>query len=156
MAGESGEKLITANRKARHDYFLEEKIEAGVVLVGSEVKSLREGRVNLKDGYARVTKRGEMLLVGVHISPWTHTHQDVPDPERPRRLLLHRQEIDRLAGKTREQGYTLVPTRIYFKKGKVKVEIALARGKEQRDKRQDVKKHEARREIERALKSSRR
>lgn len=140
------------NRKARHDYSLDEKFEAGIVLRGPEVKSLREGRINLKDGYARVTRQGQIELVGVHISPWTHANQDAPDPERVRRLLLHRTEIDRIGGKTRERGYTLIPTRVYFKDGKAKVEIALARGKERQDKRQDLKESEAKREIQRALK----
>lgn len=152
MARESGVKQVADNRKARHDYSLDEKFEAGIVLRGPEVKSLREGRINLKDGYARVTRQGQIELVGVHISPWTHANQDAPDPERVRRLLLHRTEIDRIGGKTRERGYTLIPTRVYFKDGKAKVEIALARGKERQDKRQDLKESEAKREIQRALK----
>jgi SsrA-binding protein len=156
MARESGVKQVADNRKARHEYFLDETVEAGMVLLGSEVKSLREGRVNLKDGYARISRHGQIDLVNVHISPWTHTHSDVPDPVRTRRLLLHRREIDRLGGKTRERGITLIPTRIYFKNGKAKVEIALARGKEKQDKRQDERTSEAKRDIERAMKSSRR
>lgn len=156
MARESGTKLVADNRKARHDYHLDEKIEAGIVLAGSEVKSLREGKITLKDGYARVTRDGQLELLSVHIAPWSHAAHGAPDPERPRRLLMHRQEIDRLAGKTRERGYTLIPTRVYFKEGRAKVEIALARGKEGHDKRQDLKASEAKREMERALKSSRR
>ncbi len=152
MAGE-GEKTIAVNRKARHDYFIEESVEAGLVLLGPEVKSLREGRVNLKDGYARIDRRGQALLIGVHISPWTHTRRDTLDPDRPRRLLMHRREIDRLGGKTRERGYTLVPTRLYFKGGRAKVEIGLARGKEAHDKRATLREQQAKREIERALKA---
>ncbi len=152
MAGE-GEKTIAVNRKARHDYFIEETIEAGLALLGAEVKSIREGRVNMKDGYARIDRRGEAALVGVHISPWTHTTQEPPDPDRVRKLLLHRREIDRLGGKVRERGYTLVPIRLYFKGGRVKVEIGLARGKEGHDKRAALKEQQAKREIQRVLKS---
>ena len=152
MARESGEKLISLNRKARHDYFIEETVEAGLMLIGPEVKSLREGKVNLKDGYARISRGGEAVLVGVHISPYGHASASELDPERTRKLLLHRSEIDRLSGKVRERGYTLVPTKIYFKNGRAKVEIGLARGKEQRDKREDLRKAESRREIERAMK----
>jgi len=156
MARESGEKTIAVNRKARHDYFIDETVEAGIVLLGSEVKSLREGRVNLKDSYARITKDGEAVLVGVHISPYGFTTRDVPEPDRQRKLLLHRAEIDRLAGKTRERGYTLVPTRMYFKNGRAKVEIGLARGKERHDRREAVRKAESKREIDRALKARQR
>ena len=150
-----GEKNITLNRKARHDYFIDERIEAGIALVGPEVKSLRDGKVNLKDSYARITRKGEAILVGVHISPYQYATHDPPDPERPRKLLMHRREIDRLAGKTRERGYTLIPTRLYFKNGRVKVELGLGRGKEQRDKRQDLKQAESKREVDRAMKSAR-
>ncbi|HEY8514113.1 MAG TPA: SsrA-binding protein SmpB [Candidatus Binatia bacterium] len=156
MARESGEKTIAVNRKARHDYFIDETVEAGIVLLGSEVKSLREGRVNLKDSYARITKDGEAVLIGVHISPYGFTTRDVPEPDRQRKLLLHRAEIDRLAGKTRERGYTLVPTRMYFKNGRAKVEIGLARGKERHDRREAVRKAESKREIDRALKARQR
>jgi len=153
MARESGEKQICENRKARHDYFIEERVEAGLVLSGPEVKSLRDGRANLKDSYARISRGGEAYLVGVHISPYGYAVRDNPDPERERKLLLHRGEIDRLAGKVRERGYTLVPTRMYFKNGRAKVEIGLARGKETRDKRDAIRKAESQREIERAMKS---
>jgi SsrA-binding protein len=153
MPRESGEKLIAVNRKARHDYFIEETVEAGIMLLGAEVKSVRDGKVNLKDGYAKITKGGEAYLVGVHISPYGFAARDVPDPERQRKLLLHRREIDRLAGKTRERGFTLVPTKLYFKNGVAKVEIGLARGKEHHDKRQDLKAQESKREIDRVMKS---
>jgi SsrA-binding protein len=153
MPREAGEKVITVNRKARHDYFIDETVEAGIVLLGPEVKSLRDGKVNLKDAYARITKGGEAFLIGVHISPYGHAARDVPDPERQRKLLLHRREIDRLAGKTRERGFTLVPTRMYFKDGVAKVEIGLARGKEHHDKRASIREAESRREIDRAMKS---
>ena len=156
MAQGEGEKNISINRKARHDYFIEETYEAGMVLLGAEVKSLREGKVNLRDSYARLTRSGELVLVGVHISPYGHAGRDAPDPDRPRKLLMHRREIDRMAGKIRERGFTLVPTRLYFKKGRAKVELGLARGKERHDKREDLKKAESRREIDRAMKSSRR
>lgn len=153
MPRESGEKLITVNRKARHDYFIDETVEAGIMLLGAEVKSLREGKVNLKDAYAKITKGGEAYLVGVHITPYGYAARDVPDPDRQRKLLLHRREIDRLAGKTRERGFTLVPTKLYFKNGVAKVEIGLARGKEHHDKRQDLKAAESKREIDRVMKS---
>lgn len=153
MPRESGEKLITVNRKARHDYFIDETVEAGIMLLGAEVKSLREGKVNLKDSYAKITKGGEAFLVGVHITPYGYAARDVPDPDRQRKLLMHRQEIDRLAGKTRERGFTLVPTKLYFKNGVAKVEIGLARGKEHHDKRQDLKAAESKREIDRVMKS---
>ena len=153
MPRESGEKLITVNRKARHDYFIDETVEAGIMLLGAEVKSIREGKVNLKDSYAKITKGGEAYLVGVHITPYGYAARDIPDPDRQRKLLLHRQEIDRLAGKTRERGFTLVPTKLYFKNGVAKVEIGLARGKEHHDKRQDLKAAESKREIDRVMKS---
>jgi SsrA-binding protein len=153
MARQAGEKLIAENRKARHDYFIDERFEAGIVLSGAEVKSLREGRANLKDAYARITRRGEVFLVGMHVSAYGHATHEVIDPERERKLLLHRAEIDRLAGKVRERGFTLVPTKLYFKDGRAKVEIGLARGKEHRDKREAIRQAEGRREIERVMKS---
>lgn len=153
MPRESGEKIVTVNRKARHDYFIDETVEAGIMLLGAEVKSLREGKVNLKDSYAKITKGGEAYLVGVHITPYGYAARDVPDPDRQRKLLLHRREIDRLAGKTRERGFTLIPTKLYFKNGVAKVEIGLARGKEHHDKRQDLKAAESKREIDRVMKS---
>ena len=153
MPRESGEKLICANRKARHDYFIDETFEAGIVLVGPEVKSLREGRANLKDSYARISRDGEVYLVGTHISPYAPAQRDNLDPDRDRKLLLNRGEIDRLTGKIRERGFTLVPTRMYFKNGRAKVEVGLARGKHHHDKREDIRKAESRREIDRAMKS---
>lgn len=153
MARQTGEKLIADNRKARHDYFIDERVEAGIVLSGAEVKSMREGRVNLRDSYARITRRGEVVLVGVHISPYGHATTELIDPDRERKLLLHRAEIDRLGGKVRERGFTLVPTRLYFKDGRAKVELGLARGKEHRDKRESIRKAEGQREIERVMKS---
>jgi SsrA-binding protein len=126
------------------------------VLIGPEVKSLRDGRANLKDSYARISKSGEVYLVGAHISPYGPATRDNLDPDRERKLLLQRGEIDRLTGKVRERGFTLVPTRMYFKNGRAKIEIGLARGKQAHDKRQDIRKAESRREIDRAMKSSRR
>jgi SsrA-binding protein len=156
MPRERGEKVVCVNRKARHDYFIDETFEAGLVLVGPEVKSLRDGRANLKDSYAKITKAGEVYLVGAHISPYDAATRENRDPERERKLLLHRAEIDRLAGKTRERGFTLVPTRLYFKDGRAKVEIGLARGKHHYDKREDLRRAESQREIDRAMKSRRR
>ena len=144
---------IAVNRKARHDYFIDETFEAGIVLVGPEVKSLREGRANLKDSYARISRDGEVYLVGTHISPYAPARRDNLDPDRDRKLLLNRVEIDRLTGKIRERGFTLVPTRMYFKNGRAKVEVGLARGKQHHDKREDIRKAESRREIDRAMKS---
>lgn len=156
MPRESGEKLICVNRKARHDYFIDETFEAGIVLVGPEVKSLRDGKANLKDSYVRITRRGEAMLVGVHISPYGPATRENLDPDRERKLLLHREEIDRVGGKTRERGFTLVPTKMYFKNGRAKIEVGLARGKQHHDKREDLRKAESRREIERVMKSRRR
>ncbi len=141
---------ISANRKAFHDFFIEEKIEAGIALVGTEVKSLREGRVNLRDSYAEL-RAGELYLVGTHISPYEQGNVWNHDPLRPRKLLLHGREIVRLEQKIKERGYTLVPTRLYFRGSRVKVEIGLARGKRQYDKRADLASRDAQRDIERAL-----
>ena len=149
-----GQKLIAENRRARHDYVLLERIEAGLVLTGTEVKSLRDGRVVLAQAYADV-RDGEAWLHGAEISEYANGNIANHDPTRPRKLLLHKREIDALIGKTRERGLTLVPTRLYFKDGRVKIELALARGKEKGDKRADVKERDARREIDRALKSRR-
>jgi SsrA-binding protein len=150
----AGEKPIAENRKARHDYHLLERFEAGLVLSGSEVKSLRQGRVSLQQAYADV-REGEVWLVGAHIDTYDQAGIQNHEPERDRKLLLHRREIESLYAKVREKGLTLVPIRLYFKNGRVKVEIALARGKEQHDKRRDLAKREADRQIERALKSRR-
>ena len=141
---------IATNRQASYRYNLLEKWEAGLVLHGSEVKSLREGGVQLKDAYAEV-QDGEVWLQNMYIAPYKPAARDNHDPERPRKLLLHRREIERLVGKTTEKGLTLVPTRIYFKGAHAKIEIALARGKDLRDKRRDLKAKEQKREIDRAL-----
>jgi SsrA-binding protein len=154
MARPRGEKLIVDNRRARHDYHLLERIEAGLVLTGTEVKSLREGRASLQQAYADV-RDGEAWLVGAHISVYDQGNIANHDPDRDRKLLLHRGEVDSLAGKVRERGLTLVPTKLYFRDGRAKVELALARGKELRDKRRDLAKREASREMERAFKSRR-
>ena len=147
-------KLIADNRRARHDYELLERVEAGLILQGTEVKSLREGRASLARAYAEV-REGELWLVGAHIASYDKGWYANHDPERERKLLLHRGELDRLAGKVRERGFTLVPTRLYFKDGRAKVELALARGKEQRDKRLDIARRDAERQIERALRRRR-
>src|ERR1700689_953554 len=146
------EKLITDNRKARHEFELLDRVEAGVVLTGTEVKSLRAGRATLAQAYADV-RDGEAWLQGAEIAVYDQGNRANPEPMRPRKLLLHRREIDRLYGQVREKGLTLVPTRLYFKDGRVKVELALARGKEQRDKRRDLVERDARRDMERALKA---
>lgn len=143
-------KLISQNRKARHDYEILETVEAGVVLTGPEVKSLRLGRANLKDGYAR-PKGGEVFLHEIHISPYENSPLGEQDPTRIRKLLLHRQEIKKLAGKIVEKGLTLVPLRLYFRKGKVKVELALVRGKKLYDKRESIRKRDLNRETERQI-----
>ncbi len=144
-------KLIAQNKKAYHDFEIGEKFEAGMVLLGTEVKSLRDGRANLKDSYAKV-KKNEVFLVGLHISPYSHASYDNHDPERVRKLLLHRSEIKKLLGKTQERGFSLVPLKVYFKDGRVKVEIALARGKKEYDKRHSLKKKEETREMDRIKK----
>jgi SsrA-binding protein len=154
MAKPSGEKLIADNRRARHDYNLLERVEAGLVLSGSEVKSLRQGHAILQRAYADA-RDGEIWLVGLHIPPYEQASVEPHEPDRDRKLLLHRRQIDQLAAKTAEKGLTLVPTRLYFKDGRAKVELAVARGKEQRDKRRDIAKREAQRDMERALKSRR-
>jgi SsrA-binding protein len=154
MANPTGEKLIVDNRRARHEYHLTDRIEAGLVLGGTEVKALRDGKATLQQAYAEV-RDGEAWLVGLHIPEYGHGNRENHEPDRPRKLLLHRREIDRLYGQVREKGLTLVPTRLYFKDGRVKAEIALARGKELRDKRRSVADRDARRQIERELKSRR-
>jgi SsrA-binding protein len=154
MARAKGEKLIADNRRARHDYHLLDRVEAGVMLTGTEVKSLREGKTSLQRAYAEVSEN-EAWLVGMHIPEYLQGNRANHDPDRPRKLLLHRREIDRLYGQVREKGVTLVPTRMYFKDGRVKVEIALARGKELHDKRRDIADREARRQLEREIKARR-
>lgn len=142
--------LVASNRRALHDYEILEKVEAGLVLLGPEVKSLREGRANLSDSYA-VVRRGEAYLVNAHVSPYAQASRENPDPRRERKLLLNRSEIRRLSGKVAERGLTLVPLSVYFKNGRAKVELGLARGKRVYDKRQTLKKREQEREIERAV-----
>jgi SsrA-binding protein len=155
MARPSGEKLIADNRRARHDYHLTDRVEAGLVLTGTEVKSLRDGRADLARAYAEIRDDGQAWLVGSHISTYEQGNIANHDPDRDRKLLLHRKELDSLAGKVRERGFTLVPTRLYWKDGRAKVELAVARGKEVRDKRRDIARRDADRQIERALKSRR-
>ncbi|MDA8240684.1 MAG: SsrA-binding protein SmpB [Nitrospiraceae bacterium] len=145
-------KIVAQNRKAFHDYSIEETVEAGIVLTGTEVKSLREGKANLKDSYVLV-KDSEVFLLNCHISPYTHGNIMNHDPVRTRKLLLHKKEIARLLGKTIQKGYSLIPLKIYFKDSRAKVEIGLARGKKMYEKRESIKKREADREIERAMKS---
>jgi SsrA-binding protein len=148
------EKLIADNRKARHEYELLDRVEAGLVLTGTEVKSLRDGRAVLGQAYADV-RDGEAWLHGAEIAVYDQGNRANHDPTRTRKLLLHRREIDRIYGQIREKGLTLVPTRLYFKDGRVKIELALARGKDVRDKRRTVADRDAKRDIERALKSRR-
>ena len=148
------EKLIAENRRARHDYQLVERFEAGIALTGTEVKSLRDGRAVLAGAYADI-RDGEAWLHGAEISVYENGNRANHEPTRSRKLLLHRREIDRLYGQIREKGLTLVPTRLYFKDGRVKVELALARGKDVRDKRRTIADRDAKRQMERALKSRR-
>ena len=142
---------IAVNRRARHEYFIEESFEAGIVLTGSEVKSLRAGKAQLKDSYARI-ERGEAWLLNAHISEYSPAAQFGHEPTRRRKLLLHAREIERLLGKTKESGLTLVPLRLYFKHGRAKVELGLARGKKMYDKRESIKERETKREMDRAMK----
>jgi SsrA-binding protein len=142
---------IASNREARFRYELTDRVEAGIVLTGSEVKSARDGGVQMKDAYAQI-EHGEIWLRNLHIAPYRFAPVDAHDPERPRKLLLHRREIDRIVGKLAERGFSLIPTRIYLSAGRVKVELALGRGKDVRDKRQAIKERELKREIDRAKK----
>ena len=151
-AAPQNDKPVCVNRQARHHYFIEETYEAGLVLLGSEVKSLREGKANLKDSYARIQK-DEAFLVNAHISPYPGANQFNHDPTRTRKLLLHRREIERLTGKTKERGLTLIPLNLYFKNGRAKVELGLARGKKLYDKRETLRRKAAEREVERSLKA---
>lgn len=150
MAETDGAKIVARNRKARHEYEVLEEHEAGVVLKGAEVKSLRDGQASFTDAFARV-ENGELWLHSLHISPYENAPVDTMDPTRPRKLLLHRREIDRLRAKTQEAGYTLVPLDIHFRGGKAKVQLGLARGKKQYDRRQDLKKKAMKRDAERAI-----
>jgi len=149
-----GVKPVAENRRARHDYQLLERFEAGLALTGTEVKSLRDGRVSLAQAYADV-RDGEVWLIGAHIDEYAQGNVANHAPERDRKLLLHRREIDSLIGAVQQKGLTLVPTRLYFKDGRAKLELALARGKEQRDKRRDIAKRDAQREMERAVRRRR-
>lgn len=148
-----GDRTVATNRRARHEYEILETVEAGLVLRGTEVKALRAGQVNFKESYAAV-RNGEMWLLGCHISPYSHGTDANHDPERDRKLLLHRREIARLAGKVTERGLTLVPLRIYFKGGRAKVELGLARGRKLHDRRAALREREARREVDRALRAA--
>lgn len=151
---ESVEKSIAANRKAQHDYFILDKLEAGIVLLGTEVKAAREGRVNLKDSYA-VIRQGEAFLMNCHIGPYSHGNRENRDPTRTRKLLLHAREIRRLAGKVQEKGLTLVPLRAYLKRGRIKVELGVARGKKLIDKRETERRKEIDRETRAQMKKHR-
>ncbi len=155
MAKEKGEKLIASNKKARHDYLIEETVEAGIVLTGTEVKSLRAGRASLVDAYA-IIDRGEAWLEGVHIPEYTAGTWTNHSPRRKRKLLLHKKEIDRLGGSITRGGYTLVPLKMYFADGRAKVELALAKGKREYDKRQALREKQDKREAERAMKQKNR
>ena len=144
-------KIVAENRQARRDYFIVDQYEAGMVLRGTEVKSLRQGRANLKDSYAQI-KDGEVFVYQLHIAPYPFAYYDNHDPLRPRKLLLHQHEIKRLYGKINEKGHTLIPIRIYFKNGKVKILLALAKGKRKYDKREAIKRRDEQRELERERK----
>ena len=144
-------KIIAENRKARYNYHIDDVFEAGMVLKGTEVKSLRQGKANLKDAYARI-KHGEVFVHQMHIGPYPFAHYDNHEPLRTRKLLMHKREIKRLYGKVNEQGFTLVPLKIYFKSGKVKLQLALARGKRQYDKREAIRRRDEKRDLDRARK----
>jgi len=145
------DKPIAQNRKASHDYFIEDTVEAGIALRGTEIKSIRAGRVNLKDSHARIDN-GEVFLINMHVSPYDHGNRFNHDPTRTRKLLLKRKEIDRLIGMTQRQGYTLVPLRLYIKRGYAKVLLGLGKGKKLHDKREDLKRKQMKRDIDRAMK----
>lgn len=151
----TGIKIVAENRKARHDYHIHESYETGLVLTGTEVKSLRAGKANLKDAYARIEK-AELMLHNVHISPYDQGNRFNHEPLRTRKLLMHRSEIDKLIGKTQEKGYTLVPLKIYFTHGMAKLQLGLATGKKNYDKRQDAAERDAKREIDRAFRDRQR
>ncbi len=145
-----GIKIVAQNRRALRDFSVLETLEAGLELQGAEVKSIRDGAVNLKDGYARIDN-GQVFLLNVRISPYPQAGRDAPDPERKRRLLLHKREINRLYGQTQERGFTLIPLKVYFNKGKAKLALAVARGKKFEDRRETIKEREAQREMARAV-----
>ncbi|SDJ61922.1 SsrA-binding protein SmpB [Salimicrobium halophilum] len=147
-------RTIAQNKKARYDYFIEETFEAGIVLQGTEIKSIRNGRINLKDSFARVNKNGEMYIHNMHISPYEQGNIYNHDPTRARKLLLHRKEIDKLVGQIQQKGYSIVPLKVYIKNGVAKVLIGLARGKKKYDKREALKQKQVKREMDRAIKDS--
>ncbi len=151
MATKDHIKIIAENRKARHDYFIEDEFEAGMVLKGTEVKSLRQGRANLKDSYAKI-RRGEVWVHQMHISPYSFAYFDNHDPLRIRKLLLHNYEIKKLTGKLNERGYALIPLRLYFREGKVKILLGLAKGKRQYDKRDSLRRRDQKRDLDRIRK----
>jgi SsrA-binding protein len=151
----NSDRVVASNRQATHNYEILETYEAGLVLRGTEVKSLRDGKANLKESFARVEGK-EAWLLGCHISPYAQGNRENPDPLRKRKLLLHRAELNRLLGKTQERGLTLIPLRLYFKRGRAKVELALGRGKKLHDKRQAIKEREARREMDKAVRARQR
>ena len=151
MPHQKGTKSVAQNRKAFHDYFVEERFEAGIELFGTEVKSIRQGTLNLKDAWCGI-KDGELLLNQMHISPYDHGNRFNVDPRRPRRLLMHRREIMRLLGKVKQDGLTLIPLSVYFKGSRVKVKVGLCKGKKLYDKRQSAAEKDAKRQIERAMK----
>ena len=153
MARERGEKQVAANRKARHEYFVEETYECGLVLHGTEVKSMRQGRVNLKEAFCQV-KGGEMWVIGMHISPYEQGNIFNVDPLRDKKLLMHKSEIRKLSSQVQRQGYTLIPLRIYLKDGRMKLELGLCKGKQLHDKRDDAADRAAKRDIERAMKNN--
>ena len=154
MAAKENTKTIASNKKAFHDYFVEESLEAGIELAGTEVKSLRQGAVNLKDAWCSI-EEGEILVNGMHISPYEKGNIFNKDPIRPRRLLMHKREIMRLYGKVKQDGYALIPLSVYFKDARVKVEVGVCKGKKNYDKREDAAKRDAKREIDRAMKARR-
>ncbi|GEN87313.1 SsrA-binding protein SmpB [Oceanobacillus sp. FSL W8-0428] len=145
-------KTIAQNKKASHDYFIEETYEAGIVLQGTEIKSIRNGRVNIKDAHARIDRKGEVQLINLHIAEYEQGNRYNHDPTRSRKLLLHRKEIDKLIGLTQQQGYALVPLKIYIKNGYAKVLIGLGKGKKKYDKREDLKRKQMKRDVDRAIK----
>ena len=155
MAIQRGTKQVTANKKAWHDYFVDERFEAGIELVGTEVKSIRQGQVNLKDSYCSF-KDGELFVLGMHISPYEKGNIFNKDPMRKRRLRMHKREIMNLFGRTKQDGYALIPLSVYFKDSKVKVELGLCRGKKLHDKRASIASRDAKREIDRVMKSQNR
>jgi SsrA-binding protein len=148
--GKGGEKQITTNRRAWHDYFIDERVEAGIVLTGTEIKSVRDGKITLSDGYARVND-GEAWLENVYVAPYEQGARENPEPRRRRKLLMHRHQIQELGAKVSQKGFTLIPLRVYLKGGRAKLELGLARGKHLYDKRQSIADRDSRRDLERAL-----